>query len=117
MTEPLRPAALAWEELWAGPDDGLIACWERGRALAAQAPTMTDAAKAGQLVPLPWKGGVDAPLKTGRKFGTLYYLAMWRGIRGEDLDLDTASTETAITCTRFGVQVTFTFDTRKTSGE
>lgn len=64
-------------------------------------------------MPLPWKGGVDAPLKSGRKFGTLFYLAMWRGLRGEDLDLDPISTETTLTCTRFGVQVTFTFDASK----
>ena len=30
IDEPIREG-LTWNELWKGPDEGLIWCWERGR--------------------------------------------------------------------------------------
>jgi hypothetical protein len=30
ITEPIREGA-SWDERWNAADDGLIACWERGR--------------------------------------------------------------------------------------
>jgi hypothetical protein len=56
---------------------------------------------------LPWKGGVEKALKKKQKYGTLNYLAMWQGLRGEDLNIDTAE-EISITCTATGMAVVFT---------
>lgn len=53
------------------------------------------------------RGGIDRPLKAGRKFGSLFYYATWLGLRGEDLCIDTEQTYTH-TCSRHGVTVTFT---------
>lgn len=100
------------EERWHGPDYGLIACWECGAEKALKGPNLARLAKAGELVTLPWKGGVSKKLKSRTKFGTLKYLAMWQGLRGEDLDIDTES-EVVVTCTKFGVPVTFTNDIEK----
>ncbi|WP_217808735.1 hypothetical protein [Derxia lacustris] len=108
VSEPDR-AGLSWPELWAGPDCGLIASWERGRQKAGETPELAAAAGAGELVLLPWKGGVEQPTKTGRKVGSLLYLAMWQGLRGEPLDVDLAC-DVQLTCSRHGVMVTFTGD-------
>jgi hypothetical protein len=109
--EPIREGQ-SWEERWAASDSGLIACWERGREQALEDPEMRALAKAGQLMPLGWKGGVDKDLKSKRKFGTLKYLAKWQGIRGDDLNIDT-ELEVEHTCTKTGVTVTFTSQSSK----
>jgi hypothetical protein len=72
---------------------------------------MALAALRGELVILPWKGGVESATKQSKRFGTHYYLAMWQGLRGEPLSIDNAA-ETQLTCTRTGLTVTFTPDTR-----
>lgn len=95
---------------WEGPDDGLLAAWFAGICLAEREPAMAEAALTGQLLELPFKGGVVRKLKV-RKFGTYWYLAMWRGLRRESLHIDTSS-ETRLVCSRFGVEVTFTTDRR-----
>lgn len=72
-----------------------------------------DRALRGELLPLPWKGGVhpDPPddqsgkKKTKgkrkkqpvKKFGSLQYLAMWQGLRGENLDVPLDG-EITLTC-------------------
>jgi hypothetical protein len=61
------------------------------------------------LVVLPWKGGVVSAIKLGKKYGTLFYLAMWQGLRGEPLDIDT-DLEVVRTCSRTGMVVTYTAD-------
>jgi hypothetical protein len=104
----------AWEQRWNGPDRGLIASWERGREKAREDPDLASAASRGELVPLPWKGGVEQATKAGRKYGPFFYLAMWQGLRGEPLDIETA-TDTTITCSRTGMAVTFTPDASKYS--
>lgn len=111
--DPSR-AALPWAERWEGPDQGLIACWERGHEKAAESETLASAARRGELVVLPWKGGVDRPTKLGAKYGSLFYLAMWQGLRGEPLDIDTDK-DIAITCSRTGMVVTYTADASKYS--
>ncbi len=110
-SEPRREG-LSTEARWKGDDKGLIACWEVGRDLAGTDPTLADRAKDGELPVLGWKGGVDKALKTGKKYGTYRYLAMWQGLRGEDLCIDTAS-EITLTCSRTGVAVTYTSDAAK----
>jgi hypothetical protein len=89
-----------------GPDNGLIACWERGREKRAESPDLAADAELGKLVLLPWRGGVEKAVKSKQKFGSLNYLAMWQGLRGEDLDID-PNTATVITCIATGVSVTF----------
>jgi hypothetical protein len=68
--------------------------------------------RAGHLVVLPWKGGLERALKGKQKFGTMRYLAMWQGLRGDDLDVDLAQ-DIQVTCSATGVIVTFTDDVTK----
>lgn len=99
---------LSWADRWEAADEGLIATWEAGRQLTARRPDLAAAAKAGQLVELPWKGGLTRALKPGApKFGPLLYVAMWQGLRGEALDIE-IDAELELTCTRFRTTVTFT---------
>lgn len=90
IAEPIR-AGLTQDQRWAGPDKGLIWCWERGRQKAVEEPDLAEQAKRGEFVPLAWKRG-SATLP-----GTLQYLATWQGLRGEDLNIDRAG-ETILTC-------------------
>lgn len=99
-------------ERWLGQDSGLIACWERGREKAIEDPEMAKKARDGELVPLPWKGGVEKKTKTGKRYGIYRYLAMWQGIRGDDLRIDTEREVTMI-CAAFGVSIIFTDDVNK----
>jgi hypothetical protein len=118
VTEPIR-VGLTWDERWRNDDLGLIACWESGREMRTAGgwyPTVPEgevntepgAARAGrgELLPLPWKGGVAKKLKVDVKYGTLMYLAMWQGLRGEDLHIDVYG-ETALTCKLTGQRVVF----------
>ncbi|MBK7676997.1 MAG: hypothetical protein IPJ27_20805 [Candidatus Accumulibacter sp.] len=111
IAEPIREGA-KWEERWNAEDDGLIACWERGREKRLEDPALAAQAADGWLVVLPWKGGVEKAIKKKQKFGTLYYLAMWQGLRGEDLNIDTAE-EIVLNCTATGMAVVFTGDMAK----
>jgi len=114
IDSPIRATA-TWDQRWLGNDQGLIACWERGRETAVLDPGLGARAKAGQLVPLPWKGGVDPTgekKSTKPKYGTLNYLAMWQGLRGDDLDIDLGA-DAELTCTSTRVVVVFTTDPSK----
>ena len=111
IVEPVRQG-LTWEERWTAEDKGLITCWERGREKRAEDPLLAAQADAGQLVLLPWKGGVEKALKKKQKYGTLYYLAMWQGLRGTDLRIATAG-ETVVKCTATDMEVVFTNDSSK----
>jgi hypothetical protein len=111
ISEPIRENA-KWDERWNAEDGGLIACWERGREKRLEDPALAAQAVEGQLVVLPWKGGVEKAIKKKQKYGTLFYLAMWQGLRGEDLDVDT-SEELALNCTATGMTVVFTNDMAK----
>lgn len=95
-------------ERWLGEDRGLIAAWEVGREMSRSNLEAAEAARRGELVPVPWKGGVEKPIKGG-KVGVFRYLAMWQGLRGEDLEIDTDE-RPQVTCTRFSVPVRFTDD-------
>ena len=111
ITEPIREGG-TWDERWNAEDNGLIACWERGREKRQEDPSLAAQAAAGQLVVLPWKGGVEKSIKKKQKFGTLFYLAMWQGLRGDDLNIDTTQ-DTALSCTTTGMAVVFTSDMEK----
>lgn len=111
IREPLR-SNLSFEERWRGFDRGLITCWEIGRRMVHQQSEIARAARRGELPPAGWKGGVDKPLKMDVKIGTLFYLAQWQGMRGEDLELD-LDAEPQIRCSRTAVLVRFTGDAQK----
>lgn len=111
LVEPVR-LNIDWEDKWHSSDQGLIACWERGREKKLEDESLCSQATAGQLVLLPWKGGVEKATKKNRKYGTLRYLAMWQGLRGEDLNVDT-SEEVFLTCTATNTTVVFTEDVAK----
>lgn len=109
-------ASASWEERWGGFDQGLIACWFRGREMRREAPDLAERAKAGELPVLPWKGGVERAIKTKNKLGCLEYLAMWQGLRGDELKIDTELEPTLI-CARTAVQVRFTSDWRAVAAQ
>jgi hypothetical protein len=106
IKQPIR-ADLSWDQLWLGPDRGLIWCWERGRQKSAEEPELAARARKGELVPLAWIGGVAEKLKLDKKPGTLNYLATWQGLRGEDLDVS-LDEERVVVCSRTGQAVAFT---------
>jgi hypothetical protein len=68
------------------------------------------------LVILPWKGGVERSLKTKQKYGTMRYLAMWQGLRGENLEVDLVG-DLERTCTATGMTVIYTNDASKYAGQ
>lgn len=68
---------LTVDEMFDGDDLGLIGCWEQGRKLANAGSTLVSQALDNEL----------PRLNTWRR-GTLNYLAVWQGLRGEDLDID-----------------------------
>ena len=105
-------ANLTWHETWEGPDKGLIKCWEIGRSLITKCPEIAEKCTLGALPELGWKGGVSRTLKKREKYGALFYLAQWQGLRGEDLDIDPTE-ERTITCSQTGMIVTFTPDHSK----
>lgn len=113
ITEPIRENQ-SWDDDWAREDKGLIACWERGRVKSKEDPNLALLAQSGELVILPWKGGVEKAIKTKHKYGSLSYLAMWQGLRGENLDIH-IDKETKITCSRTNMNVIYTSDQTKYS--
>jgi hypothetical protein len=111
ITQPIR-SDQSWESRWEGADRGLITCWEAGREMANAKPENAALARSGELLILPWKGGVDKKAKLPKKrekIGALNYVAMWQGLRGEDLYVDTAQ-GTVLTCTATGFVITYYFD-------
>lgn len=104
--KPIR-ANMTWEESWKGADQGLIVSWERGREKSTEDPELASQARTGQLVMLPWKGGFEKSIKKKEKYGSLYYLAMWQGLRGDDLNVDLEQ-ETRVTCTVTKMTAVFT---------
>lgn len=112
---PIRPDGLSFEERWRSEDKGLIVSWEVGRHLAEKKPELSAKVLKGELPELVWKGGTDKEsLKIKHKYGTLHYLAQWQGLRGDDLDIDLEQ-EYTLTCSRTGVDFTYTDDVNKYS--
>lgn len=103
---------LSFDELWNSEDYGLIAAWERGREMALENPALAEEALKDILIVLPWRGGIDKPIKSKFKFGSLQYLAMWQGLRGEDLHID-LSKEVSLVCSLTDTKVTFTRNIHK----
>lgn len=108
--QPIRSDP-TWTNRWSKEDGGLITCWERGREMQLEAPLLAERAAAGQLIVLPWKGGVEKTIKA-KKFGSFFYLAMWQGLRNEDLNIDKAK-EIILICSATGMPVVFTSEIQK----
>lgn len=104
------PQGESWEERWGGQDRGLICSWHRGIEKVREAPELCQQAMRGELPSLPWVGGGKF-IKAGKRVGSLHYLAMWQGLRGEDLNIDTTRGR-IIRCSLTGMVVTFTGDIR-----
>ena len=102
---------LSYEKRINGYDKVLINSWHVGRKLAIYRPELAVLAKNGELPVLTVKGGIDRAIKQD-KIGSLWYLATWQGLRGEDLDVD-PSGEIELVCSRTGVRVLFTLDIEK----
>jgi len=111
FSEPDREN-LTWEDIWRREDKGLIKNYEVGRALAIKEPELAEKAKKGELPVLGYKGGIEKSLKKKEKIGVLNYIAVWQGLRGEDLNID-MDDEIVLTCTKTKVMVTFTMDMEK----
>lgn len=109
---------LSWQEIWQGDDRGLILSWEIGREIRQREPELARSAENGELPAshlLVWKGGVEKKILKSIKYGTLYYLAQWQGLRGEDLNID-LSEELELICSKTGMKVIYTGDVEKYGG-
>lgn len=121
--DPASPPveAVAFDDRWGSLERALVTSWLRGREMSRETffpepgrisgQELAAAAVRGELPELPWKGGVTKALKGG-KVGALQYLAMWQGLRGDHLRIETDA-EPQLRCTLFGVAVTFTSDLKK----
>jgi hypothetical protein len=109
--EDAPPIQTEFDKRINGPDCGLISAWQAGILMAAShtSAATVEAARRGELPMLPFKGGVERKTKTLSKIGALQYLAMWHGLRGEGLQMDTDACPTK-TCSRTGITVSFTRD-------
>lgn len=112
---PPVPSADYYERI-EGPDRGLINAWVTGLEKRATWSETATRAAAGELPVLPFRGGVEKRIKRTDKVGSLLYIAMWQGLRGENLHLDTDA-EISMTCSRTGVPVLFTMDYNKLRAE
>lgn len=110
-TEPMLENQ-SWDERWKSHDKGLIACWESGRQKGKEDSNLALLARKGELVILPWKGGIEKATKLNHKYGSLFYLAMWQGLRGDNLDIFTDK-EAKLVCSRTSMSITFTGDQSK----
>lgn len=76
VNEPMREGLTVSQD-FDGLDGGLICCWDQGRRMARLGHEFVKQAQEDEL----------PQLDTWRR-GTLYYLAVWQGLRGDDLDID-----------------------------
>ena len=111
IAEPIRQEP-SWDQRWGTVALGLITSWERGQEKSVEDPELAAQARSGQLVPLAWKGGVEKAILKKSKYVVFNYLAMWQGLRGDDLDID-PDEEISLTCTVTMMVVVFTSDFSK----
>ena len=111
ISRPVRKDP-TFDERWGSIELGLITSWEAGREMGLEKPGLAEEAKNGRLMALPWKGGVAKALKTTTKYGVFNYVAMWQGLRGEDLNVD-PDLEMTMSCSVMNVTVTYTSDCAK----
>ncbi len=82
--------------------------WQIGKELAEKSPQLAERAKRGELLVLPKPGSTAGNLSIGEsiRYGSLFYLAQWQGLRGEDLNIDT-SVAREVVCSRTGMTTIF----------
>lgn len=109
---PLREKP-SFDERWNMEDKGLITAWEVGRRKADESPSLATRAKNGELPKLVFKGGHARKLTSSEfKYGTFQYLAQWKGLRGDPLDINTDRDEgLEMVCTKTGMATIFTSNT------
>lgn len=105
--------SIEYDARWGTVEAGLVTSWLRGQEMACEKPNLSEEAMSGRLVVLPWKGGVEKAIKT-TKVGVFNYLAMWQGLRREDLNIE-PDCDLLVTCAGTGVTVVFTSDYAKYS--
>jgi len=113
ISESIRVNA-SYDERWNGDDIGLITCWEVGRKKRESEHELVKKVERNELPVLGWKGGVNKKLQNKEKFGSLNYLAQWKGLRNEDLDIS-LSEEVTMQCSKTGMLITYTPDSTKYS--
>lgn len=93
----------SWDERWGSLGEMLVSAWREGLLLSGQDHYRETARKCrrGELPELPWRGGADSAVAKApaKRIGYHTYLAMWHGLRGEGIEIDTDRTYT-LTCTR-----------------
>lgn len=109
IKDPLIRQNVSWEVRWKSDDFGLITCWEQGRLLAQNNPSISQKARNNELPILPWKGGYSIKIQKG-KCVPYYYLAMLQGLQGKDLNINLQK-EIKLTCAQTGMTTIFTTDT------
>lgn len=103
---------LGLDELWRSEDQGIINAWELGRLEGEKNTDIRLRAQKDELMSLLFKGGFDEKLKNPFKYGSLHYLAMWLGLRNENLIID-INAEYTLCCSRFNHVVMYTSDIDK----
>lgn len=112
INQPIRQI-MNYEERIESSDLGVINAWEVGRELALKNPSLAEQAKRGELPELGLKGGIAGnPKIKQKKYGCLWYLAQWQGLRSDDLDIY-LDREVELVCTRTNIKVIFTPDMNK----
>lgn len=74
IADPIRPDP-SFVDRWETINCGLLTSWERGREKSVDEPKLAEQALAGQLMVLPWKGGVE---KAIQKKSNTACLTTWR---------------------------------------
>ncbi len=106
------PQRADYEERNNGPDMGIVNAWLAGLEKRNEWHLAVQSALRNELPVLPFKGGVVKAINSKTKIGALHYLAMWQGLRSEDLRIDMQA-EPVMVCSAYGVRVTFTGDIKK----
>jgi len=104
------PEEQEFQQRWGTPEASVLTSWHRGLQLRKDPEwsEVVERASSGELPVLSWHGGIDpeSKKKPRKRLGSLNYLAMWQGLCGEDLHVDTDA-EVALVCRRTGVRVIF----------
>ncbi len=98
----------------------LAVCHKSGQELRKSNSELASRAEKGELPALNWRGGTDTVPHLSRRFGSLFYLAQWQGLRGEPWRGLTGSDKNmsitcpvGIVCAVSGAVTVFTKDARK----
>ena len=108
LLDGTEPEGLSWEDRWSTFPASMLSSWRQGLINRFSMPELATACINDELPELPFKGGANKD-SASNKLGYACYLAMWQGLRGEDLLWD-PSHPCKLVCSRYGVTVEFTSD-------